>query len=175
MTVETAETFDLVGALEGTSYPTKVVSIYLNIQAVSEFHALEEEAATLTAKDTERNDEILAEQGVLRDKILASVLNVELIGLPRSVVKAVVRKLEVGSKNTPQADLDEKINRALLVRSVAKISNHTGATAEATEENIDALLGKMTEEVYGKFIKAMTELSFESMRYETIVTDPNFS
>ena len=175
MTVETSETFDLVGALEGTTYPTKVVSIYLNIGAVGEYHALEEEAATLLPSETERNNEILAEQAALREKILTSVVNVELIGLPRSVVKAIVKKSENGTKNLPRNEVDEKINRALLLRSIAKITNHQGAMAETTEANVDALLDRMTEEVYSQFIAAMTALTFESMRYEQIVTDPNFS
>lgn len=168
-------TFDLVAALEGTSYPTTTVPIYLNIKAVADFHALEEEAATLSdsEEDTARNDEILVEQATLRENILNSMLNIDMIGVPRSVIKAIGKKVEATEKD--KSLVNEKVNRKLLARSITKISNRTGQVAEVSEEAVDALIEKMTEEVYGKFIDAMWKLSFESMRYETTVTDPNFS
>lgn len=43
---------------------------------MSDFNALEEEAALLSEDDSERNNEILKEQGELREKILNLVLNV---------------------------------------------------------------------------------------------------
>ncbi|MFA5387653.1 MAG: hypothetical protein WC322_04705 [Candidatus Paceibacterota bacterium] len=170
-----AETFDLVAALEGTSYPTTTVPIYLNIKAVADFHNLEEEAAALTdsAEDVERNDEILVEQAALREQILNSMLNIEMIGVPRSVIKAIGKKIEATVKD--KTLINDKVNRAILIRSITKVSNRVGQTAEATEEAIDALIEKMTNEVYDSFIEAMWKLSFESMRYESTVTDPNFS
>ena len=173
MTAVEPETFDLSAALNGTSYPAKTMPMYLNIKAVAEYHDLEDEAALLGVDDTERNDEILAEQKELREKILNSMLNIELIGVPRSVIKAITKKAEATTKD--KSEVSDVIDRALLLRSVTQITNRAGQVAEVTEEGVDLLLSKMTKEVYDELVKTMWELSFDSMRYESTVTDPIFS
>jgi len=173
MTDVTPEEFDLVGALEGTTYPTKSVQLYLNSKAVSDFNALEEEAALLGENDTERNNEILAEQRVLREKILNSVLNIELVGVPRSVIKAITKKAEATTKD--QDERADIINREILTRNIAKITNHAGQSAPLTEEAIAALWSKLGQEASQTLLMASSAVNFESLRYENIVTDPNFS
>lgn len=169
------ENFDLLGALEGTSYPTKTLPLYLNMNAVKAYKELGEEAAVLTnsEEDAKRNDEILTEQAELREKILNSTLYVELQGLPRSVVGAITRKIEATVKN--ETDRTEAINNALIVRSIVRITNHAGQTAPLTDEALETLLSKMTASVSMQFLSTMNELSFAALRYEGKVTDPNFS
>lgn len=170
-----ADSFDLLGALEGANYPTKTVPVYLNMRAVKEYKDLEEEAALLGTdeEDAKRNDAILVEQKSLREKILNSTLYVELAGLPRSVVTAITRHAEATIKT--EAERVDHINRTLLTRSIVKITNHEGQVAATTDEAIEVLLTKMTTSVFGEFLRTMNELSFEVLRYEGSVTDPNFS
>lgn len=120
-----------------------------------------------------RNDAILVEQKSLREKILNSTLYVELAGLPRSVVTAITRHAEATIKT--EAERVDHINRTLLTRSIVKITNHEGQVAATTDEAIEVLLTKMTTSVFGEFLRTMNELSFEVLRYEGSVTDPNFS
>ena len=60
-----------------------------------------------------------------------------------------------------------------LEAAVAKVVKTPDMQKKFDSQGAEVLY--MNSVTYGKFIKAMTELSFESMRYETIVTDPNFS
>ena len=173
MTDVTPEEFDLVGALEGTTYPTKSVQLYLNSKAVSDFNTLEEEAALLGEAETERNNEILAEQRVLREKILNSVLNIELVGVPRSVIKAITKKAEATTKD--QDERNDIINREILTRNIVKITNRAGQSAPLTDEAIATLWSKLGQDPSQTLLMASSEVNFEALRYENIVTDPNFS
>lgn len=95
------------------------------------------------------------------------------MGLPRQSSRRSRRRLKPPLKdNDERADI---INLQIITRNITKITNHAGASAPLTDEAIATLWGKLGQDASQKMLMASSEVNFEVLRYENIVTDPNFS
>lgn len=165
--------FDLADAMRGIKYPERTVTLYTDYAALDEFVELENRAAALGVKDTEENDAILAEQEVLKERVEASAIHINLRGLPRSVVQAIAKKIEATVKDS--AERQEKTNRQTAARSVVSVTNAEGEAAELDEDSLSEFLDSLPANVWIEVMRAVGDVNFSARSYEAEVTDPNFS
>lgn len=165
--------FELLDAMKGINYPEKTVTVYLDYAALEQIVELEDQASRLAAGDDELNDALLAEQNALREQVEASAININLRGLPRSVINAITRHIEATVKDPTERQ--NQTNQKVMVRSIASISNSEGELADTNEDEIAEFLEALPSNVWVNLMRAMSEINFSAREYEGKSTDPNFS
>lgn len=172
-TTET-KTFDLLSAVQGISYPTSVVSIYLNVKAIRDLEAIEDALRAINP-ETEEDEEtsLLAEREALLEQARKSAVHIEIQGVPRSILNAIVKQTMAKVKD--RVEQAETVNEKLLLRSITKITDSEGRSANFDDEGLKALFKAMREPDFARLVDSVNELSYTTLKYEERVTDPNFS
>lgn len=161
----------LLDAISGITYPEKSVIIFPDFEAMNRIGELGLEAAALSEKDADLNNELLAEQEALQKQVWDTRWVFTLRGLPRSIVEVV------GKKHLRMKDVQERIgavNEELVLRSVAKVVNAADEEMEFDDEALAEFFKVIPQDAYFKFVEAVNELSGDSLKYESQVLDPNF-
>lgn len=166
-----SETFDLLDAVTGISYPETTVSLYMNLAAIRNLEAIDE--ALKVANGEEEENELFSRRSELLEAVRKSALHIELKGVPRAIVSAMTKKIVATIKDrNEQADT---INKQFLLKSIVKVMDSEGREANFDDEALEKFLGALREPDYDRLLQAANELSFQTLKYENKVTDPNFS
>lgn len=168
-----SETFDLIDAVTGASYPESTVTIYLNLPAIRDLEVVDADLRALAEGDEEGETALFEKREELLEAARKSAIHIEMKGLPRSVVNVITKKTLAKVKD--KLDQAEAVNREFVVKSIVKIVDSEGRKAEFDDEALHKFLGALRDPDWNRLLDAANRLSFETLKYEQKITDPNFS
>lgn len=193
------KTFDFVGALAKTTYPSEDVTVFLDGARAKELQdtiIAQEEAENKIAglravqqgivEDPEiekleaRVAELKAEAKAIIKAIHASALTFSLKGLApeqwRLIGKSWRRKIKPVSKAEDDViDADElratKVNAEILATSILKVTNAEGAVNEGavTIEQVEALDNQLEASEFERLINTANKLTFARGQFNTLI------
>lgn len=164
---------NLTDIIAGITYPEKTVIIPTDFQSLSELGDLELSLANLSNDQEKEQEELTKARAELVNRIQESTWTFTLRGLPSSLAESVAR-----SKRAKIKDPQERINafnRELIVLSTVKVVGPGDEPVDFAADSLNAFLDAVPGDVVKKFQNTVDELSGDSLRYEILVTDPNFS
>jgi hypothetical protein len=172
--VETASaqgTLNVLEAAKGRAYPDDDVVIYTDAKAAYEAHRLAVLAADQT--DSDKADEIGAQEKDARDRVLASALTFHLRGFSRGVIDAINEEARVkfGTEDTGKGDIANWCNLKYVAESIIRVEDAAGGVDEHhwTPEEVRSLYDLLPIESYDKIVNKMFELSFAASLFDTVV------
>lgn len=168
-----SETFDLIDAIQGVSYPESTVTLYMNVPAIRELEVVEADLRALPEGDEEGENALFEKRAELIEAARKSAIHIEMKGLPRSVVNAMTKKAiaKIKDKN----EQAEAVNKEFVLRSIVKIVDSEGRKASFDDAGLMKFFESLREPDWEKILGTANELSFQTLKYEQKVTDPNFS
>lgn len=196
--LKTSETFDLVSVLNGTSYPTEDVKVYLNGAKAHELNALVEEIDELEKLAGEAGndggitespekqeldaqiEDLKARRKQVIEDISSSALTFSLRGLApeqwRIIGKTWRRKIKPASKAEDDVlDAEElrnlKINAELLSTSIVKVTNAQGGVSNGavTLEAAEKLFHTLIESEYDRLFNTAVNLTLGNATFHNIL------
>ena len=164
-----AKTFDVLGTVKGTTYPTKDVPVFTDQESAHQIAVLDAEAnETLDADRVNELDEQIA---VLRDKIKATVLTFHLRGIGRGVRVAVQQKVKQTKFGEDENARNLFTDASYLAEHIVRVTNADGAVDEHiwSPEQAQELILSLPDEEAQKLLSAMMELTFQAAYFEGAV------
>ena len=164
-----SETFDLAAFIEGSSYPTKTVTVYTNVAALKQAEDLSLKAAGLDNKgvplkiqpDAEQLTEYENKLDMVRVEIEKSALNFELQGLPFRLAQKIA---DIFNEEEPPAD-DQIVE--LMVKTIQGVTNVDGAkTSKPDAAMLETMRLRFSPAEYTKLVNGVFEVNFSAASYE---------
>jgi hypothetical protein len=172
--VETAtnvKTFSVLEAIQGTAFPTDEVTIYTDAASAYEISVLETRISE--ERDTDKANELSAQQAVLRDKIKASALTFTLHGFAPEIVHAINDSVAAkhNVEDTDTGPAAREANFRYLAESIQRIVSADGSVDSHhwTFEEIEALEKAIPSEEFGRLMVKMEEVAFAALVFEAKV------
>lgn len=158
-----SETFDLMAFVEGSSYPTKTITMYTDVAAMERA----EELYTKIAEPGISIDELKtfeAELDEVKAAIEKSAINFNLRGMPWMVASEIANVFaEEGSDDAPT---EENIFE-LIKQSIVSVTNHAGAETSLPDvEGLRKIRKFVSPLEFTKLINGTMEVCFAAVQYE---------
>lgn len=171
-------TFSLREALNGRSYPTSKVIVYLDVENIVKLSKVNDrltEIAQDPAQDQEEYDKYDRLKVRLQEKILASGVTFHLRGISPAEITRLSEKAAEWAKEQDVAEDSGKAQtyymNSLLAAHIVKTENAEGEIDERryTLEDVEALEDLLPGEQFNALVSGFTSLSFESAYYTQAV------
>lgn len=168
-----SETFDLMAFIDGSSYPTKTVSVYTDNAAMkqAEEYRMMVEGVGADGKPkvytTEELNKAQLSLDALSEQIESSALNFELQGMPFEVAKEIANVFaEEGADDEPT---DDNVLE-LISKTIKSVTNSKGAAASIPDvEQLKKMRTRLSPLEFSKLIHGTVEVSFSAVKYEAEV------
>lgn len=174
MSETVTETFDLLDAIQGVSYPESVVTIYLNPAAIKEIESFDSQLENVDPEtEVDEENALFEKRAELIEAARKSAIHIGLKGIPRAIVNALTKHVIATVKD--KNEQANEVNRQFVIRSIVGITDSEGRKANFDEDNLNQFLQALREPDWERVLGSANELSFRTLKYEQKVTDPNFS
>lgn len=160
-----SETFDLNAFIDGSSYPTKTVTVYTNVAAMKRAQDIAEEITNKGGLD--RKEQLENELVGVRKTIEESGLNFEFQGMPFTLARSIADIFaEEDSENAPSED--DVLE--LVQKSIASVTNAAGAKSSVPDvAGLKHLQSRLSPIEFNKLINGAVEVSFTAANYEASI------
>lgn len=163
------KTFDILEHLSGRTYPEETVKVYFDEDAMRKVAELEE--AINNSLDQDVVVSLEKEQAKLREKAEKTALTFHLRGIPYEVKKGISDKADL-IEDKEERELFQDI--AALEASTIKVVNAEGATANFDHDSLEKIVKALPNHEAGVLLSAVVKLSYETVIFERVETNPDF-
>lgn len=177
-------TFNVLDAIQGRSYPQDIVTIYTDTNAAYEIHNIEKHIADLGNDEAEQINKLDEQITTLKQRIKDTALTFRLRGIGRDLKEAIndeARLLFPWTDKTNPDPVDqgigaEWVNRSFLAAHIVDVTDALGNVDEHMwdEAQVETLRKSIPDESFLSLIRLMQELSFAATYFDASVT-PDFS
>ena len=159
-----SETFDLIAFVEGSSYPTKTVTVYTNVAAMNAVADIRAEIAEAdNTIDIPAQQERESRLDAAKADVEASAINFELQGMPYAEAQEIANIFtDTGATESELFDL--------IIATLKKVTDANGAVASLpSKEQLEKLHKKLAPLEFNKLLEGAIEVNFSAAKYESEV------